>query len=358
MEMKENRRKTKEIFVGDIGLGGNYPIRIQSMLNVPVCQKEQAFRQIDQLREVGCEIIRISVPDQESLEAIGEVIKQRPNIPFVADIHFDYRLAVGCAERGIHKIRINPGNIGSEERIQAVVKACKAHAVPIRIGVNSGSLEKNILEKYGGVCAEALAESALYHASFLEKYDFDRIVLSVKASSVKEMIAANRLVASKCSYPLHLGVTEAGTLKSGIVKSAVGIGTLLADGIGDTIRVSLTANPEEEIDAAKEILKSLSLLSESSIDIVACPTCGRTKIDIITIASAIEKRVKHLKCRKNIKVAVMGCIVNGIGESGDADIGIAGGNGEAVLISHGKILKKISEENIVDVLVEEIQKLC
>lgn len=357
MIYNEIRRKTKKIKIGNIAIGGNTPIAIQSMTNTDTHDKEATLAQILSLEGRGCQIVRITVPDMEAAQTIPYLKQKGVSIPIVADIHFDYRVAVRCAELGVDKIRINPGNIGSDDKVFEVVKACKAAGVPIRIGVNSGSLEKEILAKYGEPSAEALCESALYHISLLEKYDFNDIVISIKASNPYNMIKANRLLADKCDYPLHLGVTEAGSKELGSLKSAVGIGALLCDGIGDTIRVSLTDKPEKEIDAAKSILKAVGVDGQRGMDIVSCPTCGRTKIDLIALVSDFEKKVKAKGLdSKPIKVALMGCVVNGPGEAREADIGIAGGKGEAVLIRKGEIVRKISEEKIVEQLIEEIKK--
>lgn len=352
------RRKSKEIKIGRIAIGGNNPIAIQSMTNTDTHDKEATLAQILSLQNAGCEIIRITVPDTEAAETIPYLKENGVYIPVVADIHFDYRVALRCAEVGVDKIRINPGNIGDDDRVFEVVKACKANGIPIRIGVNSGSLEKDILAKYGAPTAEALCESAMYHIKLLEKYDFNDIVISIKASNPYNMIRANRLLAEKCDYPLHLGVTEAGSKNIGMLKSSVGIGALLCDGIGDTIRVSLTDKPEEEISAAKSILKAVGIEGQCGMDIVSCPTCGRTKIDLISLVAEFENRVKEEGLEdKPIKVAIMGCVVNGPGEAREADIGIAGGKGEAVIIKKGQIIEKISEGDIVNKLIEEIKKL-
>ncbi|MBR0454691.1 MAG: flavodoxin-dependent (E)-4-hydroxy-3-methylbut-2-enyl-diphosphate synthase, partial [Clostridia bacterium] len=303
-------------------------------------------------------IVRITVPDIEAVSTIPYLKENGVAIPIVADIHFDYKIALACAEAGVDKIRINPGNIGSDDRVHAVVKACRAAGIPIRIGVNSGSLEKEILAKHGSPTPEALAESALYHASLLEKYDFDDIVISIKASNPYNMILANRILAEKCDYPLHLGVTEAGSKEMGSIKSAVGIGALLCDGIGDTVRVSLTDRPEEEIGAAKRIFGAIGISGQCGMDIVSCPTCGRTKIDLISLVSQFEKRAREENILdKPLKVAIMGCVVNGPGEAREADIGIAGGKGEAVLIKKGVIVEKIPEGDVVERLIKEIKNL-
>lgn len=352
------RRHSKEINIGRFAIGGTNPIAIQSMTNTDTHDKEATLAQIRAVEALGCDIIRITVPDIEAAETIPFLKNSGVKIPIVADIHFDYRVALRCAELGVDKIRINPGNIGDDDRVLAVVKACKSARIPIRIGVNSGSLEKEILAKYGAPTPEALCESALYHATLLEKYDFNDIVISIKASNPYDMINANRLLAERCEYPLHLGVTEAGSREIGSLKSAVGIGALVCDGIGDTIRVSLTDKPEEEILAAKNILRALGIKGQSGMDIVSCPTCGRTKIDLIPLVADFEQRAKKEGLfDKPIKVAIMGCVVNGPGEAREADIGIAGGKGEAVLIRKGEIVEKISEGDIVSRLIEEIKKL-
>lgn len=346
------RRKTVPVSVGDLVLGGNR-IYIQSMLNVPSTDIAGSVRQAEALGAAGCEILRAAIPDKDAVKLIP-AIKEKVSIPLVADIHFDYRLALEALEAGIDKIRINPGNIGSPDRIKAVAVACSNRGVPIRIGVNSGSVEKHILEKYGGPTADALVESGLYNAQLLEKFDFHQIVISLKSSNVETMIEAYRKLAERCDYPLHLGVTEAGTERMGLIKSAIGIGSLLADGIGDTIRVSLTADPIREIAAARDILRALDL-DEGAPQIVSCPTCGRTRIDLISLANAVEERLRTVK--KPIKVAVMGCIVNGPGEAKEADIGIAGGDGCAVLFKKGKILRKVSEDRILEELFSEIEQI-
>lgn len=351
------RRKARQIKIGNIAIGGYTPIAIQSMTNTDTHDKEATLKQVLSLQRRGCDIVRITVPDTEAVYTIPFLKENGVTVPIVADIHFDYRVAVRCAQLGVDKIRINPGNIGSENRIFEVVKACKSAGIPIRIGVNSGSLEKHILGKYGSPSAEAMCESALYHVSLLEKYDFNDIVISIKASNPYNMIRANRMIAERCDYPLHLGVTEAGSKELGSIKSAIGIGSLICDGIGDTVRVSLTDKPEEEIDATKNIFKALGLNGQSGMDIVSCPTCGRTQIDLISLVSDFEKRIKQEGLEsKPIKVALMGCVVNGPGEAKEADIGIAGGKGEAVLICKGNVIRKISEDSIVDELIEEIKR--
>ncbi len=358
MIYNEVRRKTKRINIGKIAIGDSSPIAIQSMTNTDTHDKRATLEQILSLQREGCDIVRITVPDLEAVSTIPFLKENGVDIPVVADIHFDHRIAVACAEAGVDKIRINPGNIGSDDRVLAVVRACRAAGIPIRIGVNSGSLEKEILAKHGSPTPEALAESALYHASLLEKYDFDDIVISIKASNPYNMILANRILAERCDYPLHLGVTEAGSKEIGSIKSAVGIGALLCDGIGDTVRVSLTDRPEEEIAAAKSIFKAIGISGQCGMDIVSCPTCGRTKIDLISLVAQFEKRAKEEKITdKPLKVAIMGCVVNGPGEAREADIGIAGGKGEAVLIKKGVIIEKIPEGDVVERLIREIKSL-
>ena len=352
MENYIQRKQTKKIKVGDIFLGGDSPISVQSMTNTDTRDVKSTVEQIKRLQEEGCRIIRVAVPDSQSAEAVKE-IKKAISIPLVADIHFDYRLALECMRNGVDKIRLNPGNIGGQDRVKIVADMAKERQIPIRIGVNSGSVEKGILEKYGGVTPEGMVESALNHAAMLEAADFGDIAISIKASSVPMTIAAYRLLSQKTAYPLHVGVTEAGTVYKGTIKSSVGIGCLLAEGIGDTIRVSLTGDPVEEVRAGKQILKSLGLLKEG-IEVVSCPTCGRTKIDLIGIVNEIEPVLDKLN--KDIKVAIMGCAVNGPGEAKDADIGIAGGTNEVLLFKKGQIVKKIPQENAVEELIKEISK--
>ncbi len=344
---------TRQILVGGVPVGGGAPVTIQSMCNTKTDDVEATVAQILQLEEAGCEIVRVAIPDQAAADAVG-AIKERIHIPLVADIHFNYRYALRCAEQGIDAIRINPGNIGGEEKVKAVAQACAARHIPIRIGVNGGSLEKNLRAKYGGVTAEALVESALGHAALLEKHGFYDICFSVKSSDVPTTMAAYRLLHERSEYPLHLGVTEAGTPSMGLVKSAMGIGGLLCMGIGDTIRVTLTADPVEEIYAAKKILKAAGV-RKGGVNLIACPTCGRTRIDLIPMAEEVERRLSG--CTKDITLAVMGCAVNGPGEASAADIGIAGGNGEGLLFRRGEILYKVPQERLVDALMEEIEKL-
>ncbi len=343
---------TRKVTIGKVTIGGGSPIAVQSMLNVPAGDVAGSVAQARALEAAGCDIIRAAVPDREAVRLVP-AIKAAVSVPLVADIHFDYRIALDCVAAGVDKIRLNPGNIGGEDRVKQVADACRAAGVPIRIGVNSGSLEKHILAKYGAPTPQALVDSALYHARLLEKFDFTDVVVSIKSSHVPTMIEAYRLAAEQLGCPLHLGVTEAGTARMGLIKSAVGIGSLLCDGIGDTIRVSLTADPVEEVRAARDILKAVG--RGRGPEIVSCPTCGRTKIDLISLAGRVEEALAG--CRKDIKVAVMGCVVNGPGEAREADIGIAGGNGEALLFKKGEPAGKYPEDRIVDVLLEEIEKL-
>lgn len=348
-----NRRKSKKIKLKNTYIGGDSPILVQSMLNIPASDIEGSVNQAKELAAAGCQVIRFAIPNEDAL-ALIEPIKKAVDVPLVADIHFDYKLALGAAERSIDKIRINPGNIGSESRVKAVADICRKKQIPIRIGVNSGSLEKHILEKYGAPTPQAMVESALYHASLLEKFDFTDIVISIKSSDVNTMISAYELAAEQCDYPLHLGVTEAGTERMGIIKSAIGIGSLLNRGIGDTIRVSLSDTPVKEVFAAFDILKAIGLKNDSPY-LISCPTCGRTKIDLIGLAKKVEERLRD--CKKPIKVAVMGCIVNGPGEAREADIGIAGGDGCGLIFKKGEILRKVPESELLDELMKEIDKL-
>lgn len=342
----------KIVRVGNLELGGER-IYVQSMLSTPAGDHDAALAQAIALEKAGCDILRLSIPNMDSIETIRR-LKKTVSMPIVADIHFDYRLAIASVEAGVDKIRINPGNIGSEEKVRAVVNACKAKNVPIRIGVNGGSLERELLERYGSPTPEAMVESAMRHVRILERLDFHDIVISIKSSDVKKMIAAYRLLAKVCDYPFHLGVTEAGTKDMGVVKNAIGIGSLLADGIGSTIRVSLTADPVEEIYAGFRILKALDLV-EGACQLVSCPTCGRTKIPVVEIAERVEKALE--KNRSGLKVAVMGCAVNGPGEAREADVGIAGGNGEGLIFKKGKIIKKVPEDQLFDALMEEINEM-
>lgn len=347
------RRITRTVKAGNVEIGSGSKITVQSMLNALAHDIEGNVAQAVELEKAGCEIVRLTVPDIEAVKTLYAV-KNAVKIPVVADIHFDYKCALESVAAGIDKIRINPGNIGSDDRIKAVADACRQKNIPIRIGVNSGSLEKDLLGKYGHVTPEALCESALRHASLLEKFDFNDIVISIKSSDVPTMVAAYRLVAQQCDYPLHLGVTEAGTRHMGMLKSAAGIGALLLDGIGDTIRVSLTANPVSEVAAGFDILKAVGIKKDCP-QIVSCPTCGRTKIDLISLAEKVEKELANV--HKPIKVAVMGCAVNGPGEAKEADIGVAGGDGYGLIFKHGEILKKVPENKIVEELLKEIDNL-
>lgn len=344
------REKTKEIKIGDVVIGGNHPVAIQSMTNTKTENVEATVAQIQNLEAAGCEIIRCAVPTMEAALALKE-IRRQIHIPLVADIHFDYRLAIAAIENGADKIRINPGNIGNEERLRAVVEKAKEYQVPIRVGVNSGSLEKHLLEKYGGVTAQGLAESALDKVRMIEEMGYDNLVVSIKSSDVIMCVKAHELIADECSYPLHVGITEAGTVYSGNVKSSVGLGIILYEGIGNTIRVSLTGDPVEEIKTAKLILKTLGL-RKGGIEVVSCPTCGRTRIDLIDLANQVEDMVADIPL--DIKVAVMGCVVNGPGEAREADIGIAGGVGEGLLIKKGEIVKKVKEEELLETLRQEL----
>lgn len=347
------RRKTTLVRAGNLEIGGESAVSVQSMLNVPAQDVAGNVAQARALENAGCQMVRVAVPDQNAVQLIP-AIKQAVTIPVVADIHFDYRLALEAVSAGVDKIRINPGNIGSKDRIKAVADACRLHGVPIRIGVNAGSLEKDLLKKYGHPTPQALCESALYHASLLEQFDFDQIVLSIKSSDVDKMIRAYELTAEKCRYPLHLGVTEAGTERMGLLKSAIGIGSLLQRGIGDTIRVSLTADPVREIEAGFDILKALGLHT-TGVQLISCPTCGRTKIDLIGLANRVEQALHG--CKKNLKVAVMGCAVNGPGEAREADIGIAGGDGVGLLFRKGEVIRKVPEDRLLEALLEEIERL-
>lgn len=352
------RRISRTVRVGGLPLGGGSPILVQSMTNTDTHDVAATLAQVRALEAAGCDIVRLAVPDLAAAETFSALKEAGVTVPLVADIHFDYRIALASIEAGADKIRINPGNIGSRERVLAVARAAGARGVPIRIGVNSGSLEKSILERHGAPTPEALAESALYHASLLEEVGFSDIVISVKASDVAGMIRANRILAEKTDYPLHLGVTEAGGLRAGRIKSAVGIGALLADGIGDTVRVSLTADPVHEVPAARDILASLGLDPTRRLDVVSCPTCGRTKIDLIPLLSEFEARLDKEGLRSlPIKVAFMGCAVNGPGEAREADIGIAGGDGEALLFRRGEIIGKYPASEIVSVLISAIKRL-
>lgn len=342
----------KKVRVGNIVLGdGN--IYVQSMLNVPYNDVEGNIRQAVEMERAGCEIIRVSVPSVDAVRLIP-AIKNEIKIPLVADIHFDYRIALKCIEKGVDKLRINPGNIGSDDKVREVCRACSSYDIPIRIGVNSGSLEKELLKKYGSPCADALVESAMNHIRILEEQNFFNIIVSMKASSVPVTIDAYRKLNSICDYPLHLGVTEAGTERMGIIKSSIGIGSLLCDGIGDTIRVSLTEDPVYEIKAALDILTAVGM-GRDSVEIISCPTCGRTNINIIELAHKVEKATENI--HKKLKIAVMGCVVNGPGEAREADIGIAGGNGEGLVFKKGEILRKVKEEDLLEALLDEINRI-
>jgi len=352
--MKSARAKqTKKIKIGNVYIGGDSKVAVQSMTNTDTRDIEATIKQILKLEEAGCDIVRCAVPDMVAADAIKNIM-DGIHIPLVADIHFDYRLALKSIENGVAKLRINPGNIGSVDKIKLVVDAAKKKGIPIRIGVNSGSLEKDILQKYGHVCAQALVESALRHVEILENLDFYDIVISIKSSDVAMMIQSYKLLSRKVDYPLHLGVTEAGTTWRGTIKSSIGIGALLAEGIGDTIRVSLTGEVVDEVKVGIEILKALGYIDDG-IKFVSCPTCGRTQINLIAIANEVEKRLEH--CKKNIKIAIMGCVVNGPGEAREADIGIAGGDGKGLIFKKGKIIKTVKEEDLVEELIREVDKL-
>lgn len=358
MEALFKRKKTRQIRVGNLIIGGGAPVSVQSMTNTDTHDYEATRAQILALQEAGCDIVRLALPDLAAVETVKKLKEEQIGPPLVGDIHYDYRIALAAAKAGIDKIRINPGNIGARERVAAVAEACASRHIPIRIGVNGGSLEKSILEKYGAPTPAALAESALYHASLLEEVGFTDILLSVKASDVPGMIAANRILSDSTDYPLHLGVTEAGGEKMGSVKNAIGIGTLLAEGIGDTLRVSLTADPVLEVREGRAILSALHLLQEGGMDIISCPTCGRTRIDLIPLLNAFEKEVDRLSLRSlPIKVAFMGCAVNGLGEAHEADVGIAGGVGEGILFRQGEPVRKVKAEEMIPALLSEILKI-
>ena len=348
-----SRRNSKEVKIGNITIGGNNPIAVQSMLSTLASDSDACVEQALRLQNAGCEIIRTAVPDLSCVNTVSK-LKENLSIPVVADIHFDYRIALECAEAGVDKIRINPGNIGSDDKVKAVADKCREKNIPIRIGVNSGSLEKEILAKHGSPTPQALAESAMYHASLLEKFDFDNIVLSLKSSDVMKSFEAYSIVGEMCNYPLHIGITEAGTERMGIIKSSAGLGAMLMNGIGDTLRISLTADPEKEIHAAYDLLKALNLRNKG-IRFVSCPTCGRTKIDLIKIAAEAEERLKNVN--KDITVAIMGCAVNGPGEAREADIGIAGGDGCGLIFKKGEILRKVPEDKLLDELIKEIDNI-
>ena len=346
------RRKTREVKIGAVTIGGECPIAIQSMTNTRTEDVGATVEQIVALEKAGCDIIRCAVPTMEAAEAFRD-IKAQIHIPIVADIHFDYKLAIAAVENGADKIRINPGNIGSKDRVQAVVDCCREHRVPIRVGVNSGSLEKELIEKHSGVTAEGLVESALDKAAMIEEMGYRELVISIKSSDVMMAVKAHELIADQTDIPLHVGITEAGTVLTGSVKSALGLGLILNQGIGDTIRVSLTGEPVREVQVAKEILRTFGL-RKGGIEIISCPTCGRTQIDLIGLASQVEEMVQAYD-DKNLKVAVMGCVVNGPGEAREADLGIAGGIGEGLLIKHGKVIKKLPEDQLLSALKEEIE---
>ncbi len=357
MDYNKIRRKTKKISVGKISVGGDSPVSVQSMTNTDSSDFDATYRQMKALEAAGCDIVRMTVPNDDAVKTLYKLKLSDLKMPIVADIHFDYRLALASAEAGADKIRINPGNIGSEEHIKAVADCCRRKNIPIRLGINSGSLEKDLLAKYGAPTAEALAESAFNNIKSLERFDFDNIIVAIKSSDVARMTEANRLVAVSCGYPIHLGVTEAGSDKVGSIKSAIGIGSLLLSGIGDTIRVSLTADPVLEVERGRTILQALELDRRRKISLVSCPTCGRTKIDLIGLVSKFESRADELNPSRPLKVAIMGCAVNGPGEASDADIGIAGGQGEALLFKSGKPIGKYPESSVIDVLVDEINRM-
>ncbi len=356
MNYNKIRKKTKPVVIGGNGIrrcviGGTSAVSVQTMLNTSPSGFERCLEQAKLLQDAGADIIRLTVPSKEDASVIYRLHSSGITVPLVADIHFDYKIAIEAISAGADKIRINPGNIGEDDRVKAVAKSCLAHSVPIRIGVNSGSLEADILKKYGTPTSEALYESAMYHISLLQKYDFDDIVISVKSSDVRTMIGAYRILSANVKYPLHLGVTEAGSKERGTIKNAVGIGSLLCDGIGDTIRVSLTAHPEEEITAGRKLLDILGI-SDTGIEVISCPTCGRTKVDLIALVKEFETKASDIKVDKKIKVAIMGCAVNGPGEAREADFGVACGDGCGLIFSAGKILKKVNEDEIIDNLIE------
>jgi (E)-4-hydroxy-3-methylbut-2-enyl-diphosphate synthase len=348
-----SRKKTKQITLGAVSIGGNAPVAVQSMCNTDTRDPAATLAQIRQLEQAGCELVRLAVPDEAAVKAIGR-IRKGTTLPLIADIHFDSRLALEAVKQGVDGLRINPGNIGGKDKVAEVVAACKDRGVPIRIGVNAGSLEKHLLEQYGHPTPEAIVESAIGHIRILEDLNYTAIKVSLKASDVQTTVAAYRLFSQKADYPLHIGISEAGTLFSGTIKSSVGLGILLSEGIGDTMRVSLTADPVEEVRVAYEILKSLKI-RQRGVNIISCPTCGRTEIDIISLAQEVEKRLSHIK--EPVTVAVMGCVVNGPGEAREADVGIAGGKGVGLLFKHGEIVTKLSEAELADVLVKEVEDL-
>ena len=358
MDYNSIRRKTKTVKIGNICIGGDNRIAVQSMLNTDSHDVDKCISQTQRLVDAGCDIVRVAVPDMSCIKTIASLKEAFPDLPIVADIHFDYKLALESVAAGVDKVRINPGNIGEESNVKAVVNACKPKNIPIRIGVNSGSLEKHLLEKYGSPTPEALADSALYNASLLEKYDYNDIVISIKSSSATGTFLANKIVAEKCDYPLHIGVTESGCGDEALIKSSSALGALLLNGIGDTVRISLTDAPEKEVFAAKKLLIALGLSDENHIEVVSCPTCGRTQIDLVPIVNELKSRIAELKdIKRSLKVAAMGCVVNGPGEAKEADIGFAGGKNSAVLIKHGEIVRKIEESEIVEVLMSEIKEL-
>lgn len=352
LNISQSRRKTRKVLVGDVPVGGSSPISVQTMTKTKTSDIDATVKQIVEAADAGCDIVRVTVNDKEAAAAIGEIVKQSP-IPVVADIHFNHVFALKSLEGGVAKVRLNPGNIGSVDRIRQVLSLAKERKVPIRIGVNSGSLEKDILEKYGYPTAEALYESAMRHATICEENDFHDVIISVKSTDVRLMIAAYRLIAERTDYPLHLGVTEAGPTRIGTIKSSIGIGTLLAEGIGDTIRVSLTDDPVREVEVGKEILRSLGLATRS-VELIACPTCGRLEVDLFSITRQLEERLAGTK--KPVKIAILGCVVNGPGEASEADIGVACGKGVGILYRKGEVVRRVKEEEIVDAVVEEVGK--
>lgn len=351
--MSYKRRYSKEVCVGNVKIGGNNPISVQSMTNTDTRDANATISQIKRLEDVGCEIVRVAVPDMQAAKNIGE-IKSKVNIPIIADIHFDYRLALEAIEQGVDGVRINPGNIGSIDKVKMVVEKCKEKNLKIRIGVNGGSLEKELLQKYGSATAEALVESALGHVKILEDLDFYNIVISLKSSDIYKNVEAYELISKKVDYPLHIGITESGSIKKGTIKSSIGVGTLLLNGIGDTIRISLTGDPTEEVIVGKEILRSLNLLNDK-IKVISCPTCGRCNIDLISVVNEVEEKIGNID--KDVTIAIMGCAVNGPGEAREADLGIAGGKGEGILFKKGQIIRKIKGDRLVEELLDEIKSL-
>jgi (E)-4-hydroxy-3-methylbut-2-enyl-diphosphate synthase len=347
------RKKTRQITLGNVPIGGNAPVAVQSMCNTDTRDAGKTIDQIRRLEQAGCEIVRLAVPDEAAAKSLGK-IRKGTKLPLIADIHFDYRLALEAVKQGVDGLRINPGNIGGRDKVSEVVRACRERSIPIRIGVNAGSLEKHLLEKYGHPAPEAIVESAFGHIRILEDLDFRDLKVSLKASDVLTTVAAYRLFSGKSDYPIHIGISEAGTLYSGTIKSSVGLGILLSEGIGDTMRVSLTADPVEEVRVAYEILKSLKV-RQRGVNLISCPTCGRTEIDIIGLAREVEQRLSHIK--EPVTVAVMGCVVNGPGEAREADVGIAGGKGVGLLFKHGEIVKKFDEKELADVLVREVEEI-